>query len=71
VRRAKSRPNRRRSSAVDGAEQALHRGVDHHAAQAVDQRADQRRAEAFVDLDAGEAETRAMLQRKRTARATL
>jgi antitoxin ParD1/3/4 len=32
---------------------------------------DQRRAGAFVDLDAGEAETRAMLERKLKARATL
>ncbi len=32
---------------------------------------DQRRAGAFVDLDAGEAETRAMLTRKRHARAAL
>jgi antitoxin ParD1/3/4 len=32
---------------------------------------DQRRAGAFVDLDEGEAETRAMLDRKRKARATL
>ncbi len=32
---------------------------------------DQRRAGAFVDLDKGEAETRAMLDRKRKARATL
>lgn len=32
---------------------------------------DQRRAGAFVDLDKGEAETRAMLVRKRKARATL
>lgn len=32
---------------------------------------DQRRAGAFVDLDAGEAETRAMLEGKRKARATL
>jgi antitoxin ParD1/3/4 len=30
---------------------------------------DQRRDGAFVDLDAGEAETRAMLERKRKARA--
>ena len=32
---------------------------------------DQRRTGAFVDLDAGEAETRAMMERKRKARATL
>ncbi|AIB11269.1 antitoxin ParD1/3/4 [Azospirillum brasilense] len=32
---------------------------------------DQRRAGAFVDLDDGEAETRAMLERKRRARAAL
>ncbi len=32
---------------------------------------DQRRDGAFIDLDAGEAETRSMLTRKRTARATL
>jgi antitoxin ParD1/3/4 len=32
---------------------------------------DQRRAGAFVGLDEGEAETRAMLERKRKARATL
>jgi antitoxin ParD1/3/4 len=32
---------------------------------------DQRRAGAFVDLDEGEAETRAMLERKRKARATV
>jgi antitoxin ParD1/3/4 len=32
---------------------------------------DQRRSGAFVDLDKGEAETRAMLARKRKARATL
>jgi antitoxin ParD1/3/4 len=32
---------------------------------------DQRRAGAFVDLDVGEAETRAMLERKRKAPATL
>ncbi len=32
---------------------------------------DQRRAGAFVDLDEGEAEARAMLERKRKARATL
>ena len=32
---------------------------------------DQRRAGAFVDLDEGEAETRAMLERKRKARAAL
>jgi antitoxin ParD1/3/4 len=32
---------------------------------------DQRRAGGFVDLDAGEAETRAMLDHKRKARATL
>jgi antitoxin ParD1/3/4 len=32
---------------------------------------DQRRAGAFVDLDAGEAETRAMLTRKRKMRAAL
>ncbi|OWJ67254.1 ribbon-helix-helix domain-containing protein [Inquilinus limosus] len=32
---------------------------------------DQRRAGPFVDLDEGEAETRAMLQRKRKARAPL
>jgi antitoxin ParD1/3/4 len=32
---------------------------------------DQRRAGAFIDLDAGEAETRAMLTRKRKARAPL
>ena len=32
---------------------------------------DQRRAGAFVDLDEAEAETRAMLQRKRQARARL
>jgi len=32
---------------------------------------DQRRAGAFVDLDVGEAETRAMLNRKRNKRATL
>jgi len=31
----------------------------------------QRRAGAFVDLDEGEAETRAMLERKRRARAAL
>ena len=32
---------------------------------------DQRRTGAFVDLDEGEADTRAMLARKRKARATL
>jgi antitoxin ParD1/3/4 len=32
---------------------------------------DQRRAGEFVDLDEGEAQTRAMLERKRKARATL
>ena len=32
---------------------------------------DQRREGAFVDLDKGEAETRAMLERKRRMRATL
>jgi antitoxin ParD1/3/4 len=32
---------------------------------------DQRRAGAFVDVDAGEAETRAMMARKRTARAAV
>ncbi len=32
---------------------------------------DQRRAGAFVDIDVGESETRAMLTRKRNARATL
>jgi antitoxin ParD1/3/4 len=32
---------------------------------------DRRRAGVFVDLDAGEAETRAMLTRKRNARAAL
>ena len=32
---------------------------------------DQRRAGAFVDLDLGEAETRARMARKRTARANL
>ena len=32
---------------------------------------DRRRAGAFVDLDEGEVESRAMLQRKRRARATL
>jgi antitoxin ParD1/3/4 len=32
---------------------------------------DQRRTGAFVDLDVGEAETRAMLTRKRTLRAAL
>lgn len=32
---------------------------------------DQRRAGAFVDIDVGEAETRAMLTRKRNVRATL
>ncbi|MFL7899724.1 ribbon-helix-helix domain-containing protein [Azospirillum argentinense] len=32
---------------------------------------DQRRAGVFVDLDDGEAETRAMLERKRRARAAL
>jgi antitoxin ParD1/3/4 len=32
---------------------------------------DQRRAGAFVDIDAGEAETRAMLAQKRRKRATL
>ncbi len=32
---------------------------------------DQRRAGPFVDIDVGEADTRAMLTRKRTARATL
>jgi antitoxin ParD1/3/4 len=32
---------------------------------------DRRRAGAFVDIGVGEAETRAMLQRKRHARATL
>ncbi len=32
---------------------------------------DQRRLGAFVDIDVGEAETRAMLTRKRNARATL
>lgn len=32
---------------------------------------DQRRAGTFVDLDEGEEETRAMLERKRTARAAL
>jgi antitoxin ParD1/3/4 len=32
---------------------------------------DQRRGGTFVDLDAGEAETRAMLERKQKARATL
>jgi antitoxin ParD1/3/4 len=32
---------------------------------------DQRRAGVFVDLDEGDAETRAMLERKRKARATL
>lgn len=32
---------------------------------------DQRRAGAFIDLDDGEAETRAMLERKRRARAAL
>jgi antitoxin ParD1/3/4 len=32
---------------------------------------DQRRAGAFVDIEVGEAETRAMLTRKRNARATL
>ena len=32
---------------------------------------DQRRAGAFVDLDDGEAETRAMMDRKRQARAAL
>jgi antitoxin ParD1/3/4 len=32
---------------------------------------DQRRTGAFVDIDVGEAETRAMLARKRNARAAL
>lgn len=32
---------------------------------------DQRRGESFVDLDEGEAETRAMMRRKRQARAGL
>jgi antitoxin ParD1/3/4 len=32
---------------------------------------DQRRAGTFVDIDVGEAETRAMLTRKRNARATV
>jgi antitoxin ParD1/3/4 len=32
---------------------------------------DQRRAGAFIDIDVGEAETRAMLTRKRNARAAL